>query len=64
MCIRDRCSVDRLHRFSWQAQGWPGALSVAVYIDAPLHSEAARRDREVVRGTLERLCQDSQLMRW
>eukprot|EP00969_Alexandrium_andersonii_P109929 4849977-Alexandrium_andersonii.AAC.1 len=41
VCLVTQCSVDRLPRLSWQAQSWLGELSVAIYIDAPMHSEAA-----------------------
>eukprot|EP00969_Alexandrium_andersonii_P134647 5957360-Alexandrium_andersonii.AAC.1 len=45
VCLVTQCSVDRLPRLSWQAQSWPGELSVAVYIDAPRHSAAAVAER-------------------
>eukprot|EP00969_Alexandrium_andersonii_P362771 15460443-Alexandrium_andersonii.AAC.1 len=35
ICLVTQCSVDRLYRLSWQIRGWPGELSVAIFIDAP-----------------------------
>eukprot|EP00969_Alexandrium_andersonii_P168095 7431629-Alexandrium_andersonii.AAC.1 len=64
VCLVTQCSVDRLFRLSWQAQGWPGELSVAVYIDAPLHSDAAHRERDKVRGVFEQLIRSSPQMQW
>eukprot|EP00969_Alexandrium_andersonii_P068554 3024462-Alexandrium_andersonii.AAC.1 len=55
VCLATQCSAGRIPRLGWQAQSWPGELSVAIYVDAPIHSEAAAAERETVRATLERL---------